>query len=168
MAAAVRPLIAWLVAASEDDVIGRDNALPWRLPDDLRRFKRLTLGKPVLMGRKTFESIGKPLAGRTNIVLTHSLDWHVPDVVVVGSIAEAIERAGDAPELIVIGGAQVYAATLALVERIYLTRVHAHVSGDTRLPALDLSTWREVEQEYHAADERHAYAMTFSVLERQG
>ena len=166
MGAAPRPLISWLVAASDDGVIGRDNALPWRLPEDLRRFRQLTLGKPILMGRKTYDSIGKPLAGRTNIVLTRSIERQVPGVVVVQSIPEAIERAGAAPELVVIGGAQVYALTLELVERIYLTRVHAHLSGDTHLPALDWSAWQEIERDDYAADERHAYAMTFSVLTR--
>lgn len=166
MAAASRPLISWLVAASEDGVIGRDNALPWRLPEDLRRFKRLTLGKPILMGRKTFDSIGKPLPGRTNIVLTRSTSWQVRDVVAVRSIAEAIARSGDAPELIVIGGAQIYGLTLDEVQRIYLTRVHAHIEGDTRLPVLDWRGWREVERDEYAADDRHAHAMTFSVLER--
>jgi dihydrofolate reductase len=166
MAAATRPLVSWLVAAAENGVIGRDNALPWRLPDDLKRFKALTLGKPILMGRKTFDSIGKALPGRTNLVLTRSALWRAPEVLVVGSIAEALERAGTAPELIVIGGAQVFALTLALVERIYLTRVHAQVSGDTHLPPLDPTAWREVERQEHAADERNPYAMTFSVLER--
>jgi len=166
MAAAGRPLISWLVAASEDGVIGRDNALPWRLPEDLRRFKQLTLGKPILMGRKTFDSIGKPLAGRTNMVLTRSPHAPVRDVVVVRSIAEAIERAAAAPELIVIGGAQIFSLTLGQVQRIYLTRVHAHIEGDTHLPALDWSLWHEVERDEYAADDRHAHAMTFSVLER--
>ena len=167
MAGPARPLISWLVAASEDGVIGRDSALPWRLPEDLRRFKQLTLGKPVLMGRKTFDSIGRPLPGRTNIVLTRAPDWHVAGVVVVRSIDAAIESAADAPELVVIGGAQVYALTLALVERIYLTRVHAHVAGDTHMPALEADEWHEVTREFYPADARHAYAMTFSLLERQ-
>jgi len=167
MAVTPPPLISWLVAASEDGVIGRDSALPWRLPEDLRRFKQLTLGKPVLMGRKTFDSIGKPLVGRTNIVLTRAPDWHVPGVVVVRSVSAAIERAAGAPELVVIGGAQVYALTLALVRRIYLTRVHAHLSGDTHMPPLEPGEWREVTREYYPADARHAYAMTFSLLERQ-
>lgn len=161
-----RPRLSWLVAVSDNGIIGRDNALPWRLPDDLRRFRALTLGKPILMGRKTFDSIGKPLPGRFNIVLTHSRSSGFSGVAVVRSLEEAIAEAGAAPELVVIGGAQLYVLTLERVTRIYLTRVHAQLEGDARLPPIDLNAWREVDHEFHAADERHAYPMTFSVLER--
>ena len=160
------PLVSLLVAAAENGVIGRDNTLPWHLSDDLRRFKALTLGKPMLMGRKTFESIGKPLPGRTSLVLSRSRDWARPGATVVRSLEEALERAGTVPELVVIGGAEVYRLALPHAQRIYLTRVHAEIPGDTVLPPLDATAWRETEREFHAADARHAHAFTFIVLER--
>ena len=161
-----KPLISMVVAATENDVIGRDNGMPWHLPDDLKYFKARTLGKPMLMGRKTFESIGKPLPGRTSVVLTRSRDWQREGVITVGSIKEAIQRVGDVPELVVIGGADVFRLALPYTQRIHLTRVHAQISGDTKIPTLDATEWREVERSSHQADERHAYAMTFVTLER--
>lgn len=163
---AVGPLISLLVAASENGVIGRDNGMPWHLPDDLKHFKALTLGKPVLMGRRTFESIGRPLPGRTNLVLTHSAHWSLPGVTVVADLDAAIRAAGAVPELVVAGGAQVYALALPRASRIYLTRIHAIIPGDTRLPELDLRHWREVSKELHPVDARHPYAMSFVTLER--
>ena len=161
-----RPLVSLLAAVADNGVIGRDNGLPWRLPDDLKHFKALTLGKPVLMGRRTFESIGRPLPERTNLVLTRAPDWSFPGVVVVGSLAAALERAATEPELIVIGGAQLYALALPLASRIYLTRVHARVAGDTTFPALDEAQWHVLKAQAHPADARHAYAMSFLTLER--
>jgi dihydrofolate reductase len=158
--------VSFVVAAAQNDVIGRDNTLPWRLPDDLKRFKALTMGKPMLMGRKTFESIGKPLPGRTSMVLTRSDHWRRDDVIVVHTVPEAIERAADASELAVIGGAEVFRLALPFADRIYFTRVHALTDGDVKLPPLNLSEWREVERIEHAADERHAFAMTFMTLDR--
>jgi len=171
------PVFSLMVAAADNDVIGRNNALPWRLPDDLKRFKALTLGKPMLMGRKTFESIGKPLPGRTSIVLTRSKSWgreslttllsSPAGVIVVSSLDEAIKRSGDAPELAVIGGAEIYKLTLPRATRIYLTRVHTNAEGDVKLPPIDPKEWREVESTEHPADERHEFAMTFITLERK-
>ena len=160
------PLVSLLAAVADNGVIGRDNGLPWHLPDDLKHFKALTLGKPILMGRRTFSSIGKPLAGRTNLVLTRAEEWRHPGVTAVHSIEAALEIAGDAPELVVIGGAEVYRLALPFARRIYLTRVHARVSGDTYLPELDPGAWREVQRQSHPIDERHAYPMTFVTLER--
>ncbi|MFO7276783.1 MAG: dihydrofolate reductase [Pseudomonadota bacterium] len=161
------PLVSLVVAVSENGVIGRDNALPWHLPADLRRFKALTMGKPMLMGRRTYESIGRPLPGRTSLVLTRDPAWSAPPgVIAVRSIEEALERVSGAPELAVIGGEAVFRLTLPLASRIYLTRVHAHVEGDVRFPELDPREWREVESSAHPADERHPYAMTFVTLER--
>jgi dihydrofolate reductase len=164
--AAEPPLVSLLVAAAENGVIGRDNTLPWHLSDDLRRFKALTLGKPMLMGRKTFESIGKPLPGRTSLVLSRSQDWARPGATVVHSLEQALERAGTAPELVVIGGAEVYRLALERAQRIYLTRVHEDVAGDTFFPPIDQSAWRETERQFHAPDSRHAHAFSFIVLER--
>lgn len=161
-----QPLVSFIVAASDNDVIGRDNALPWRLPDDLKRFKTLTMGKPMLMGRKTFDSIGKPLPGRTSIVLTRSRGWSHEGVIVVHSMEEAIERAGDVAELAVIGGAEVYRLAMPFADRIYLTRVRTVVDGDVKLPLIHASEWREVERSERPADDRHAYAMSFITLDR--
>jgi dihydrofolate reductase len=160
------PLISLLVAATKNGVIGRDNGMPWHLPDDLKHFKALTLGKPVLMGRRTYESIGRPLPGRTNLVLTRSQDWSVPGVTVVADLEAAVRAAGAAPELVVAGGAQVYALVLPHATRIYLTRIHAIIEGDTRLPELDWHQWREVSSQLHPIDARHPYAMSFVTLER--
>ncbi len=159
-------LVSLIVAMDEAGVIGRDNALPWRLPEDLKRFKALTLGKPILMGRKTFESIGKPLPGRRNIVLTRSRDWRHDGVDTVNSIEEALALVREAPEIAVIGGEEIFKLALPLSRRIYLTEVHARVDGDTYFPPFDRAQWRETERTFHAADERHANSMTFSTLER--
>jgi dihydrofolate reductase len=162
-----RALISLIVAVAENGVIGRAGGLPWHLPDDLKRFKALTLGKPMLMGRRTFESIGRPLPGRTSLVLTRAADWSAPaGVIVVPSIGEAIERTRGAAELAVIGGAEVFRLALPLAQRIDLTRIHAEIAGDTFFPPLDPAEWRETERIEHPADSRNAYAMTFSVLER--
>ncbi|MGH8149654.1 MAG: dihydrofolate reductase [Steroidobacteraceae bacterium] len=140
--------------------------MPWHLPDDLKRFKALTRGKPMLMGRRTFESIGRPLPGRTSLVLTRSPDWAAAGATVVHSLDEAIARMGDAPELVVIGGAQVYRLALPRARRIYLTRVCASLEGDTVFPALPEAQWRATRREEHPADARHAHAMTFLELDR--
>lgn len=159
-------LVSLIVAMDEDGVIGRDNALPWHLPDDLKRFKALTMGKPLLMGRKTFESIGKPLPGRLNLVLTRSAGWHHEGVVTVRSMEEALQRAGEASELVVIGGEEVFRLALPLARRIYMTDVHARVGGDARFAAFDRTAWQVTGHGTRPADERHAHAMTFSTLER--
>jgi dihydrofolate reductase len=155
-----------VVAAAENNVIGRGNQLPWRLPDDLKRFKEITMGKPVIMGRKTWDSIGKPLPGRTNIVVTRQPDLAIPGCVVVGSMSAALVAARGAPEVMLIGGAQLYRNALTMVHRIHLTRVHADINGDTLFPMLDSAQWRETVVATHPADDRHAYAFTFITLDR--
>ena len=159
-------MISMIVAVSDNQVIGRDNALPWHLPADLKRFKALTMGKPMLMGRRTFESIGRALPGRVSLVLTRSPDWSAAGARVVRSFGEAVAAAGDAAELVVIGGAEVFRLAWPHVARLYLTRVHAELAGDTHFAVLAADEWRELERETHAADARNAYAMTFSTLER--
>ncbi|HEY4772592.1 MAG TPA: dihydrofolate reductase [Steroidobacteraceae bacterium] len=156
-----------LVARASNGVIGRDNALPWRLPADLRRFKALTLGKPILMGRRTFESIGRALPGRMNLVLTRDRAWQAPGALVVHDLNEALAQVGNAPELVIIGGADLFKLFLPLAERIYLTDVHARIPGDTHFPELEAGEWRELEQTTHAPDADHAHAMTFRTLERR-
>jgi dihydrofolate reductase len=159
-------MITLIVAVADNGVIGRDNALPWRLPEDLKRFRRLTMGKPILMGRRTWESIGKPLPGRHNIVVTRDPNYRRDGVTVVHDVAAALAAAGPAPEIMVIGGSELFRALLPRAGRVHLTRVHGNVDGDVVWPALDEREWRVVEREVHSADEQHAYAMTFEVLER--
>ena len=172
MSGPVPATITLIVAVADSGVIGRDNGLPWHLPDDLKRFKRLTLGKPIVMGRKTYESIGKALPGRHNIVVTRDPNYRVEGVTVVRDPQAALRAAAATPgdpagEVMVIGGAELFRLFLPLAGRIHLTRVHGDIAGDVRWPELDSHEWRRVEQESQAADARHAYAMTFEVWERQ-
>jgi dihydrofolate reductase len=160
--------LALVAAVAANGVIGRDGALPWHLPDDLRHFRAVTLGKPVLMGRRTFESIGRPLPGRRNIVLSRGAAITVPGIETAATLQEALRRCADAEECCVIGGAALYAAALPLAQVIYLTRVHAAVAGDVHFPAVRWEDWRESARRDHAADERHAHAMSFLTLERIG
>lgn len=160
------PLLSIIVAAAENDVIGQDNRLPWRLPDDLRRFKSLSMGKPVIMGRRTFDSIGRPLPGRTNIVVSGQAGLELEGCIVAPSVDAAIAAAGCASEAIIAGGAQIYRQTLPRVGTIHLTRVHVCVDGDVRFPALAADEWREVQCEHHPADEVHPHAFSFITLER--
>jgi dihydrofolate reductase len=156
-----------VVAASDNDVIGRGNALPWHLPADLAHFRRLTLGKPVLMGRRTHEAIGRPLPGRRNLVLSRS-GFRAPGVETVASLDAAIELVAGEPELMIVGGAQLYRQALPLIDTIHLTRVHCSLEGDAHLPELDSGEWREVAREARAADGNNAHAMTFITLQRVG
>ena len=158
--------LALVAAVAANGVIGRGGALPWHLPDDLKHFKAVTLGKPVLMGRRTFESIGRPLPGRRNLVLSGGPAIGMPGIETVATMQEALRRCADADEVCVIGGAAVYAAALPLAHVIHLTRVHAAVDGDVRFPPLRMAEWRETARREHAADERHAHAMSFVTLER--
>ncbi|MDY6947057.1 MAG: type 3 dihydrofolate reductase [Pseudomonadota bacterium] len=159
-------MLSIIVAVAANGVIGSGNQLPWRLPDDLKRFKALSLGKPVVMGRKTFDSIGRPLPGRLNIVISRQRGLQIPGCRVVTSIDEAIAAAQPAPEIVIVGGADIYRQLLPQVHAIHLTRVHAEIAGDVMFPELSERQWREVAKEYHPADERHAHAFTFSTLER--
>lgn len=159
-------MLSIIVAVADNGVIGSGNQLPWRLPDDLKRFKALSLGKPIVMGRKTFDSIGRPLPGRLNIVISRQPGLEIPGCRVVTSIDEALVAAQPAPEIVIVGGADIYRQILPRVQAIHLTRVHADVAGDVVFPTLQEQQWREVAKEYHPADERHAHAFTFSTLER--
>ena len=161
------PTITLIVAVADNGVIGRDNSLPWHLPDDLKRFKRLTMGKPIVMGRKTFDSIGKPLPGRQNIVVTRDTNYRRDGVTVVHDADAALRAAGAVPEIMVIGGAELFRTLLPRAGRLHLTRVHGNIDGDVVWPALDERAWRVVERESHSADERHAWPMTFEVWERR-
>jgi dihydrofolate reductase len=161
------PGVTLIVAVSDNGVIGRDNALPWHLPEDLKRFKRITMGKPVVMGRKTFESIGKPLPGRLNIVVTRDAHYRREGVTVVHGVDDALRAAGAAEQIMIIGGSDLFRLFLPRATRVHLTRVHAEVAGDVFWPALDEKEWSVVGREEFAADERHAHAMTFESWERR-
>jgi len=156
-----------VVAMARNRVIGRDNQLPWRLPADLAYFKRVTLGHPVIMGRRTWESIGKPLPGRHNIVVSRNRDYRAPGATVVASLDAAWKAAGDADEACVIGGTSLFAEALPIADRIYLTEVDAEVDGDTYFPPFDRSQWDEREVMRHPADERHEHPFRIVVLERK-
>lgn len=164
--------LSLIVAAAENGVIGRGNQLPWHLPADLKHFRSLTLGKPIIMGRRTFDSIGKPLPGRLNIVISRQAGLELAGLSVAGTLQEALRvaRAGAAAEgveeILVIGGAEIYRQTLPLADRIYITKVHAEVSGDTRFPAVDWDQWREIEREFHAADDSGQPDYSFVVYDR--
>lgn len=139
--------ISLIVAVAENGVIGRDGDLPWRIPADLKFFKDTTMGKPIVMGRKTYESIGRALPGRTNIVITRDPDFSADDVYVADGLDAALELAGTAEEVMVIGGAQIYALALPRTDRIYLTRVHATPVGDVTFPDIDPDVWLETSRE---------------------
>lgn len=158
-------LISIIVAVAENGVIGSNNALPWRLPDDLKRFKALSWGKAVIMGRKTFDSIGRPLPGRTNIVVSRRPGLQIAGATVVGTLDAALAAAAPL-EAAVIGGAEIYRQALPRTDTIHLTRVHARIAGDVSFPPLDPAQWRETAVEHHAADERHQYAFSFVTLQR--
>jgi dihydrofolate reductase len=153
----------------ENRLIGANNRLPWHLPDDVKRFKNLTMGKPVIMGRQTYESIPqkfRPLTGRHNIVLTGNRSFRAPGCTVVHSIEEALAAAGECEEVMIGGGARLYEQLLPRADRIYLTLIEATLRGDTYFPQLNLDEWNEVLREVHQANERNAYRTQFIILER--
>lgn len=163
-----RPRLSLIAAVADNGCIGSENMLPWRLSVDLRRFKALTLGKPVIMGRRTWESIGRPLPGRKNIVVTRDDTYVAEGADVVHSLPDALRVAAQAQpeEVFVIGGGQLYAAALDDADRIYLTRVRAEVKGDTFFPAIDPAIWREVASETISADQANEFETYFVILER--
>ncbi|MBO9733138.1 MAG: dihydrofolate reductase [Chitinophaga sp.] len=160
--------ISIIVAASENNVIGINNMLPWRLPTDLKYFKSTTLGKPIVMGRKTFDSLGKALPGRPNIVITRQTNYQPEGAYVAGSVEEAIAKAKtfEGDELFITGGSQIFEQAWPLIERIYLTRVYAVVPGDAFFPQLDGAEFELVSDERHEPDEKNQYAFSFQVWER--
>lgn len=160
-----QPRIAIIAALARNYVIGRGNRLPWHLPDDLRHFKRLTLGRPIIMGRRTWESLPGLLPERTHIVVTRDPKYQANGAVVVRSLDQALAAAGG-EEALVVGGAQLYALALPRACRLNLTLVEAEIEGDAFFPEIDPAAWREVAREPHAADERHAYPFSFVTLER--
>ncbi len=158
--------IVLLVAVADNGVIGRDGSMPWHLPADLAHFKRITWGHPILMGRRTFAAIGRALPGRRNIVLTRNPEFSAPGIETAASLDEALSLAGDVPQIMVIGGAELYRAALPLAHRIYMTRVHVRVEGDTFFPDLVASQWHRVACRIRPTDTTHPYALNFIELER--
>lgn len=157
--------LSLIVAMAKNRVIGSNNQMPWHLPADFAYFKKVTTGHPVIMGRKTFESIGRPLPGRRNIVVSRNPDFRAQGIEVVASVREAIEMS-QGRDPFVIGGATLYAEALPRADRIYLTEVDASPEGDTLFPILDQNAWREMTRESRNADEKNPHAMAFVVLER--
>jgi len=161
-----KPMISIIVAMAENRVIGNDNALPWRLPADLKHFKAMTVGKPIIMGRKTWESLPGRLPDRIHIIITANPDYVADGCVVVRSLEAALEAAGDVPEVMIVGGTMLYQQALPLADRIYLTLVETQVEGDARFPEFDPGQWQEIERQRHPSDDRNPYAYSFLTLSR--
>lgn len=158
--------ISLIAAMDKNRVVGKKNALPWYLPADLRHFRKLTTGKPVIMGSTTFASIGKALPDRINIVMTHNPAFIAEGCAIAHSVEQALEKAGDAPEIMVIGGTNVFAQFLPLANRMYLTMIDAAIDGDVYFSEWDPDEWHETSREAHEADEKNSYGYTFLTLDR--
>lgn len=160
--------LSHIVAASENNIIGIGNALPWRLPNDFKYFKNRTWGLPIIMGRNTFESFKKPLAGRRNIVLTRKADWSAEGAVIVHTMDDALTKAieTEAREIFIIGGGEIFRETMDLIDRVYLTRVHTKLNGDTQYPELDTQTWILRKSRTYPADEKNPFSYSFELWER--
>ncbi len=155
-----------IVAISENGIIGREMDLPWHISADLKRFKALTMGHHIVMGRKTYESIGRLLPGRTTVIITRQSDYQIPGAIVVNSVEQALAVAADDLETFIVGGSQIYNLALPLVDTLYITRVHADVEGDTRLDAIDWSAWECESSERHSADEKNNHEYSFEIYRR--
>ena len=160
-------MISIIVAASTNNVIGVQGELPWKISDDLKRFKQLTMGKPIVMGRLTWESIGRPLPGRQNIVITRQPGFSAEGCDVVDSPVAALEVAGDAEEIMIIGGGQIYDLFLPKAGRLYITRVHTEIEGDAFFPAIEADSWELVDREAFSASERNEFPFEFRTYERR-
>jgi len=162
-------MISFIVAAAENNVIGKDNQLPWHLPSDMKYFKNQTWGMTVIMGRKSLESLGKPLQGRKNIVVTRNKDWKQEGTEVAHSINEAIDLAKETGvnEIFIIGGAEIFKEAMPFANRIYLTRIHHHFDGDAYFPEVSDAEWNLVQSRFCDADEKNQYPHTFQVWERK-
>jgi dihydrofolate reductase len=160
-------MVSLVVAVGKNYVIGKDNKLIWHLPADLKFFKQVTMGHHMIMGRKTFDSIGKPLPGRTSVVVTRNRDVKFPEgVLIAHSLDEAVELCGNDPEICIIGGAQIFEESMKIADRIYLTMIHQEFDGDVFFPKPDPSIWKEVKREDHEPDEKNPYHYSFCQLEK--
>ncbi len=158
-------IISMIAAMADNRIIGKDNQMPWHLPADFAWFKRCTMGKPVVMGRKTYESIGRPLPGRLNIVISRDASLSIEGVTTVTSIEQALEVAGEIEEVMIIGGGAIYAACLPMANKLYVTHIEAEIDGDTQFPDWG-SEFKETYSEAYQADEKNAYSMRFTILEK--
>jgi dihydrofolate reductase len=158
--------ISIIVAMAKNRVIGADNKIPWKLSGDLQMFKQITMGHHLIMGRKTWESIGRPLPGRTTVIVTHQQNYAAPGALTANSLDAAIAACGSDKEIFVIGGAQLFSAALSRADRIYLTLVDAEVAGDTRMPEFDLTPWQLHRSETYPADEQNQYEYLFAIYDR--
>lgn len=162
----MNPRVSLIVAMAANGVIGRGNALPWRLPADLRRFKAVTLGHTLVMGRRTYESIGRPLPGRRTVVITRRTDWRPEGVAVVHSLEEALASSPAETEVFVAGGGEIFREALPRADRIHLTRIDAEVPGDTTFPEFEPTAWKIVDEEHHEPDAENPLPFTFQILDR--
>lgn len=162
-------MISLIVAAAENNTIGKNNQLLWHLPNDLKFFKNTTWGMPVIMGRKTFESVNKPLPGRFNIVITRQHGWNAAGVIVATDLDDAIKKASESncKEIFIIGGGEIYKQGFEIADKIYLTRVHANIDGDTFFPVINENKWRLTSSQDFTTDEKHAFAYSFQTWERR-
>jgi len=161
-------ILSMIVAHADNRIIGKDNDMPWHLPADLAYFKKTTLGKPIIMGRKTYESIGRPLPGRQNIVISRDNNYQAVGVDSVTSVEEALTLAGNVEEIMVIGGGAIYAHCLPFANRLYITHIKADIEGDTQFPNYDTEkNWQLIDNELYAADEKNSYELNFCVYERK-
>lgn len=159
-------IISLIVAMDRNGVIGKDGNLPWRLSSDLQHFRKITMGKPIVMGRKTHESISRPLPGRENVIITRDKDYVAKDCTVLNSLECVYARFHDLDEIMIMGGADLYQQTIDKAQRIYLTEVHADLEGDTWFPQFDREQWEEVERYDFRADEKNEYDYSFVILEK--
>lgn len=159
--------ISLLVAISENNVIGKDNKLIWHLPADLKLFKDLTLGHHIIMGRKTFDSIGKPLPGRTSVIITRNKDYEMPGCIIVNSLDQAISAARNDDEIFIIGGGEIFKDAMKVADKLYLTIVHEYFEGDTFFPAIDMNNWTELKRQKHLPDEKNKYSYSFCEFVRK-
>lgn len=161
-------ILSMIVAHANNRIIGKDNDMPWHLPADLAYFKKTTLGKPVVMGRKTYESIGRPLPGRQNIVISRDKNYQAEGVTTVTSVEQALQQAGDVEEVMVIGGGAIYQHCLPAADRLYITHIHAEIEGDTQFPEYDVeNNWALIKSEKYSADEKNAFPLDFCLYQRK-
>ncbi|MCB0396037.1 MAG: dihydrofolate reductase [Flavobacteriales bacterium] len=159
--------LSFIVAVAENNVIGQDNQLPWHLPADLKYFKKITTGHTIIMGRKTYESIGKPLPNRRSVIVTRQTGYEASGCTVVASIAEALDLCSDEQEVFLIGGAELYSHAMDRADKLYITHIHHTIQGDRYFPEITKNTWKEIEREDCSADEKNPYDYSFVVYKRR-
>lgn len=160
-------MIILIAAASENNALGKDNQLIWHLPDDFKRFKQLTTGHYIVLGRKTFESFPKPLPNRTHVIITRQKNYKAEGCIIVNSVSEALQSVPENETVFIIGGAEIYNQTIAIADKIELTRVHTSIAADAFFSEIDPEKWQSIEEDFHPKDEKHAYDFTFQTFIRK-